>query len=62
MNGDIKAARELLSELRDAYKSLPRRLQTQVTYLLRKNSCSGDTESKTIGTDTLRVEPVVSIR
>lgn len=34
MNGDIQTNRELLTELREAYRSLPRNLQADVTHVL----------------------------
>lgn len=34
MNGDIQATRKLLSELRGAYRSLPRHIQAGVTHVL----------------------------
>jgi hypothetical protein len=54
MNGDIHAARTLLSELRKAYKSLPRHLQLRITYLLRETAISGDTEMTTVRRDISR--------
>jgi hypothetical protein len=61
MNGDIQAARKLLSELLEAYQSLPRHLQLRVTSLLRESACPQDTESRTARPNTSRAVPLVSI-
>ncbi len=37
MNSDIQANRELLTGLREAYRSLPRHFQMQVVRLLRES-------------------------
>ena len=45
MNGDIQAAGKLLTELREAYRSLPQHVQMHVTRLLRESTLqkqSGD--------------------
>jgi hypothetical protein len=46
MNGDIQAVRKLLSELREAYESLPKHLQLRVIYLLRESALPEDAESR----------------
>ena len=61
MNGDIQAARRLLSELREAYESLPKHLQLRVTYLLRESTLPEDADSRTARPDISRAGPVVSI-
>ncbi len=61
MKGDIQAARKLLSELLEAYESLPKHLQRRVTYLLRESALPEDAESRTARTDILRARSVVSI-
>ena len=47
MNGDIQAARKLLSDLREAYQGLPAHLQLRITCLLRENASLNNTESRT---------------
>lgn len=59
MNGDIDAARKLLSELRDGYECLPRHLQLRIKYLLRESTCTTFTESKFKQPDTSRAGSVV---
>lgn len=61
MNGDIHAARKLLSELREAYMSLPRHLQLRITYLLRETAVPGDTQMTAVRRDISRAGPVVRI-
>jgi hypothetical protein len=61
MNGDIQAARKLLSELRGAYESLPKHLQLRITWLLRESALSEDAKSRTTRPDISRVGPFVSI-
>jgi hypothetical protein len=48
MNGDIQAARKLLSELREAYESLPGPLQLKVKCLLRESTSPKNHESATV--------------
>lgn len=36
MNRDIQAAGQLLAELREAYRGLPKHIQVRITYLLRE--------------------------
>jgi hypothetical protein len=43
MSGNIQAVRKLLSELREAYESLPRRAQLHVLYLLRESGSPSPT-------------------
>jgi hypothetical protein len=61
MNGDIQAARKLLSELREAYQSLPKHLQLHITYLLRESALSEGAESRAVLPDISRAGLVVSI-
>jgi hypothetical protein len=61
MNGDIHAARKLLSELREAYQSLPGQLRLRISRLLREGTLPGDSESRTVRPDSSRDGPVVSI-
>jgi hypothetical protein len=61
MNRDIQAARKLLSELQEAYQSLPRHLQLRITYVLRESALPGDTEARIVRPDILRADPVVRI-
>lgn len=44
-SSDIPAARNLLSELREAYVSLPKHLQARITCLLRASAVPWDIES-----------------
>jgi hypothetical protein len=60
MNGDIQAARKLLSDLREGYQSLPRHLQLRVAYILRESPCDNDAPSRTIRTDALRAGSAVA--
>ena len=46
MNGDIQAVRKLLSELREAYESLPKHLQLRVIYLLRESALPEERENQ----------------
>jgi hypothetical protein len=50
MNGDICAARKLLAELREAYRSLPKTVQTHLTSILRgatiQNDLGGGSQSQ----------------
>jgi hypothetical protein len=61
MNGDIQAARKLLSELREVYASLPKHLQLRVTYILRESALPEDAESRTARTEISRSVPVLGI-
>jgi hypothetical protein len=61
MNGDIHATRKLLSELREAYQSLPGHLQLRISRLLREGTLSGDTGARTVRPDISCDGPVVSI-
>jgi hypothetical protein len=60
-NGDIQAARKLLSELRETYESLPRRLQLRVTCLLRESPGPQGSESGTMQPETAYARPIVGI-
>ena len=61
MNGDIQAVRKLLSELREAYESLPKHLQLRVIYLLRGSALPEDGGSRAARPDIPRARPVASI-
>jgi hypothetical protein len=61
MNGDIRAARKLLSELREGYQNLPRHLQLRIAYLLRESALREDPESRTVHPEVSRAGPSVSI-
>jgi hypothetical protein len=61
MNGDIRAVRKLLSELREAYESLPKHLQLRVIYLLRESALPEDAESRAARPDISRTRPAASI-
>ena len=38
MRGEMQAVGELLAELREAYRSVPKDIQVHVTYLLRESA------------------------
>jgi len=59
MNGDLQAARKLLSELREGYQSLPRHLQLRITYVLREGVCADDPQPRLRRPDTSCAKPVI---
>jgi hypothetical protein len=61
MNGDLQAARKLLSELREAHQNLPRHFQLSVTNALRESACLAKTKSRTIRPHTPYAELVIGI-
>lgn len=49
MNGNIQAAGQLLAELRDAYRSLPKHIQMHIRHLLREGTVQTQPGDKRAG-------------